>query len=110
MKFSRYKFNGSANDIIINDNFKHIIYIHIGKCAGTSTRDALLIARPKDVWIHEFHCYDSPKKLREILDIFSKQDKYTRQKILLITTLRDPIKRFFSAFKWGLEGKLFQQA
>ena len=62
-------------------NRDNIHLIHIGKCAGSSIRNELI---QKNVNFICFHCHTVE---------YDKNAKY-------IIVIRNPIKRFISAFNW----------
>ncbi len=70
-------------------------FIHVGKCAGTSVRKFLLA---KDIEFQEYHCYDANVKLAERILGNNKDDFY-------LLTVRDPIRRYISAFYWDFYEK-----
>ena len=66
-----------------------IQFVHVGKCAGSSIRCAL---DELDINCKEFHCNDANVAL-------SSQLKANTSSYYLVS-VRDPIKRFISAFYW----------
>jgi hypothetical protein len=71
-----------------------IEFIHVGKCAGTSIREALgqLSIKHK-----AYHCFDANI-------ILSEKMKQSRDSYYLLS-VRDPIERFISAFYYDLYSK-----
>lgn len=69
-------------------------FVHVGKCAGTSIETAL---QQMEIEYEGYHCFDANVRLKARLDS-SNDDFY-------LVTVRDPIKRFISAFYWDLYEK-----
>ena len=64
-----------------------IHFIHVGKCAGSSVMAAL---RNRNIEFKQYHCFDANITLNKKLK--QKNNSY------YLLTVRDPIKRFISAF------------
>jgi hypothetical protein len=78
-----------------------IIFIHQGKCGGTSIRNAIRKVMPaSDCKLFEYHCFDANLKLANIVD--NCQD---RSNIRFIICTRDPVERLISAYNWALHDK-----
>ncbi len=72
-----------------------IRFIHVGKCAGTSIG---LFLRSQGVEHQEYHCSDANSHVRELLEKNDEDDFF-------LVAVRDPIKRFVSAFYYDLYAK-----
>jgi hypothetical protein len=66
-----------------------IQFIHVGKCAGTSISLAL---RKCGLDFNEHHCFDANLVLPTLLKSCNEH--------FYLLTVRDPVKRFISAFYW----------
>ena len=71
----------------------HLVFVHVGKCAGSSVSTALALSGVRFSHIHGV----SQQPL--VRDLVANPDVY-----FLIST-RDPIRRFVSAFNWDLHDK-----
>jgi hypothetical protein len=71
-----------------------IQFIHVGKCAGSSIKTALT---KLNIDFNEYHCYDSKTALN--IKLNQKDTSF------YLLTVRDPIKRFISAFYWDFYEK-----
>lgn len=80
---------------------KPVVSIHVGKCAGSSVRTALLQILPRDHTLHEMHCYDANRRIATVLD---KDDG----RVDYLICARDPIDRFISAFNWDKHNLYFE--
>lgn len=84
--------NNSIEKIVATKN-KKIIFIHVGKCAGSTIMRQLRSRLPVYVDIHEMHCYNSNEIIRDLVNANLKD-------AIFLVTLRDPISRFISAYNW----------
>jgi len=71
-----------------------IHFIHVGKCAGSSVSSAL---RDLKIPFKEYHCFDADKVLQSVLSESSGD--------FFLISVRDPVKRFISAFYWDFYEK-----
>jgi len=71
-------------------------HIHIGKCAGSSINKVL---NKNGFRFEEYHCFDADKEISNLLEKPRADDYF-------VISLRDPIKRFISAFNWEVYEKV----
>jgi hypothetical protein len=93
-------FNPSPEQVL-SLNTKPILFIHVGKCAGTSIRDSLLNLIPTGFTLHEMHCRDANSRIAEIVENDDGEIEY-------VICTRDPVARFISAFNWDKHNMHFQ--
>jgi hypothetical protein len=78
---------------ILGSKKRPILFIHVGKCAGTSIKTSLSELIFGNYIIHEMHCFDANQRIADVVENDAGQVEY------LICT-RNPITRFVSAFNW----------
>lgn len=89
---SKRTFNPGV-DQVLRMSTRPILFIHVGKCAGTSIRDALLDVLPDGYTIHEMHCRDANRRILDVVENDNRRIQY-------VICARDPVARFVSAFNW----------
>jgi hypothetical protein len=90
---SKRTFNPSL-DQVVSTSERPILFIHVGKCAGTSIRNALLDVLPDGYVVHEMHCGDANRRILDVVENDNRRIQY-------VICARDPVARFVSAFNWG---------
>ena len=78
---------------MIAPNQTRIVFVHVGKCAGSSVILALAQALTDRYVMYEMHTRAAGQIIRDTLA--SKDEDF-----IYLVTLRDPIARFVSAFNW----------
>ncbi len=73
----------------------HYHLVHVGKCAGESVARAIIGVTSN---LSIYHCGDAPERLADLILRPAPQDVF-------IVLMRNPIKRFISAFEWDLHSK-----
>lgn len=90
--------NTDPSRLFSHDSKNKIVFIHQGKCGGTSIRETLKTYLPNDLYaLFEYHCFNADKQLHEIITNHSR-----RKDIYFLLSLRDPIERLVSSFNWAL--------
>lgn len=74
----------------------HYQFLHVGKCGGETIIKSLRDQRLKCT---AFHVGTSPQDIREVILRERDRDAY-------VVPLRDPFRRFVSAFEWDLYSKV----
>jgi hypothetical protein len=88
--------------IAINSDHKLvIIFVHQGKCGGTSIRNAIKKVLPaSNCQLLEYHCFDANEKLANVVE-----HCHDRSNIRFVICTRDPVERLISAYNWALHDK-----
>jgi len=88
------------DDVMRSIAGKHIVFIHVGKCAGESIIECLSKYLPDTTVLCEFHVYDANVRLSRICEAPSRDLNF-------VVAKRDPLTRFVSAFNWDKHNLFF---
>ncbi len=84
-----------------SDHRLAIIFVHQGKCGGTSIRNVIRKVVPaSDCQLFEYHCFDANEKLAQLVE-----QCQNRANIRFVICTRDPVERLISAYNWALHDK-----
>lgn len=93
-------FNPLLDSVQDLDSEVLIVFIHVGKCAGTSIYQGIKGLLGQRTPILEYHCYDANERLNDLLKAVTSDGILASRKLAFVIATREPLRRWISAFNW----------